>query len=154
MVGLCFGLGYGLTQRFLALGWPKGGALGQVFEVRSFPGTSLQSLRLRYGAEDQSIRGDLQRQQLERQSREAEQERLRREQRLEEERRQEQERLRRMDAMPLESETQAGRGFAGLGESERGIAPAPPVPASRPSRTGGLVEPPPPPVLPPPPSSP
>jgi hypothetical protein len=154
LVGLCFGLGYGLTQRLLVLGWPKVGTLGQSFEVRSFPGTGLQSLRLRFGAEGQSIRGDLQRQQLEQQSRQAEQERQRQEQRLEAERRQEEQRLRRLEDLPLESDLEVGRSAAGLRDSERGPSPAAPAPARVPSRAGGLVEPPPPPVLPPPPASP
>lgn len=155
VVGLCFGLGYGLTQRLLVLGWPKIGSLGQGFEVRSFPGTSLQSLRLRFGAEDgQSIRGDLQRQQLEQQNRQAEQESRLQEQRLEEERRQEEERLLRLDAMPLESESEAARSAPGSSEPERDSVPSPPAPARAPSRTGGLLEPPPAPVLPPPPASP
>ena len=73
VVGLCFGLGYGITQRLLALGLPQLIQLGQGFEVRSFPGTSLESLRLRFGAEGQPIRADLERQRLEEQQREAEQ---------------------------------------------------------------------------------
>ena len=58
LVGFCFGLGYGVTQRLLALQLPSLVRLGQGFEVRPFPGTSLESLRLRFGAENQDIRGD------------------------------------------------------------------------------------------------
>ena len=58
LVGFCFGLGYGVTQRLLALQLPPLVRLGQGFEVRPFPGTSLESLRLRFGAENQDIRGD------------------------------------------------------------------------------------------------
>jgi hypothetical protein len=43
----------------LALQLPPLVRLGQGFEVRPFPGTSLESLRLRFGAESQEIRGDL-----------------------------------------------------------------------------------------------
>ena len=57
-MGFCFGLGYGVTQRLLALQLPSLVRLGQGFEVRPFPGTSLESLRLRFGAENQDIRGD------------------------------------------------------------------------------------------------
>jgi len=58
LVGVCFGLGYGVTQRLLSLQLPSLVRLGQGFEVRPFPGTTLESLRLRFGAEDQDIRGD------------------------------------------------------------------------------------------------
>ena len=67
LVGFCFGLGYGLTHRLLALQLPALVRLGQGFEVRPFPGTSLESLRLRFGAEGQEIRGDLDLLELERQ---------------------------------------------------------------------------------------
>lgn len=59
LVGFCFGLGYGITHRLLALQLPALVRLGQGFEVRPFPGTSLESLRLRFGADNQDIRGDL-----------------------------------------------------------------------------------------------
>ena len=68
LVGVCFGLGYGVTQRLLSLQLPSLVRLGQGFEVRPFPGTSLESLRLRFGAEDQEIRGDADPLQLEQQS--------------------------------------------------------------------------------------
>ena len=62
--GLCFGLGYGITQRLLSLQLPTFVQLGQGFELRAFPGTALQSLRLKFGTEAQPIRGDLEREQL------------------------------------------------------------------------------------------
>lgn len=68
LVGFCFGLGYGVTQRLLALQLPSLVRLGQGFDVRPFPGTSLESLRLRFGAENQEIRGDADLLQLEQQS--------------------------------------------------------------------------------------
>ena len=58
LLGFCFCLGYGVTQRLLALQLPSLIRLGQGFDVRPFPGTSLESLRLRFGAESQEIRGD------------------------------------------------------------------------------------------------
>ena len=67
LVGFCFGLGYGVTQRLLDLQLPSLVRLGQGFEVRPFPGTSLESLRLRFGAENQDIRGDADLLQLEQQ---------------------------------------------------------------------------------------
>lgn len=65
LAGVCFGLGYGTTHRLLSLQWPSLVRLGQGFEVRPFPGTSLESLRLRFGADTQEIRGDLDLLQLE-----------------------------------------------------------------------------------------
>ena len=62
--GLCFGLGYGITQRLLSLQLPTFVQLGQGFELRPFPGTALQSLRLKFGTEAQPIRGDLEREPL------------------------------------------------------------------------------------------
>ena len=59
LVGFCFGLGYGVTHRLLALQLPSLVRLGQGFEVRPFPGTALESLRLRFGTDSQEIRGDL-----------------------------------------------------------------------------------------------
>lgn len=59
LVGVCFGLGYGLTQRLLDLRLPGFVQWGQSFEVRQFPGTSLESLRLRVGSEVQDLRGRL-----------------------------------------------------------------------------------------------
>lgn len=61
LVGVCFGLGYGLTQRLLDLRLPGLVQWGQSFDVREFPGTSLDSLRLRFGSNDQDLRGRLDR---------------------------------------------------------------------------------------------
>ncbi len=77
VVGICFGLGYGITSRLLALQWAGFVQLGQSFDVRPFPGTSLESLRQRFDAEGQAIRGDLDLMELEAQSlKEEEQARL------------------------------------------------------------------------------
>ena len=65
LVGLCFGLGYGLTQRLLDLQLPGLVQWGQSFEVRQPPGTSLESLRLRFGSELNDLRGRLDMQELE-----------------------------------------------------------------------------------------
>lgn len=59
LAGLCFGLGYGVVQRLMAVEFPRLVQLGQPFDVREFPGTSLEALRLKTGAAAQSIRGDL-----------------------------------------------------------------------------------------------
>ena len=67
VAGLCFGLGYGLTQRLVDLNVTDLVRFGQNFDVQPVPGTSLESLRLRFGAEAQQIRGILDLDQLERQ---------------------------------------------------------------------------------------
>jgi hypothetical protein len=59
VVGVCFGLGYGVVQRLMAVEFPRMVQLGQSFDVREFPGTALEALRLRAGTEAESIRGDL-----------------------------------------------------------------------------------------------
>lgn len=59
LAGVCFGLGYGVVHRLMAIEFPTLVQLGQAFEVREFPGTSLEALRLKTGAAAQSIRGDL-----------------------------------------------------------------------------------------------
>lgn len=59
VVGVCFGLGYGAVQRLMVIEFPRLVQLGQAFDVREFPGTALEALRLRAGAEAESIRGDL-----------------------------------------------------------------------------------------------
>ena len=73
LVGLCFGLGYGITNRLLDLSWNGLVRLGHSFNVRPLPGTSLESLRQRYGAEGLPIRADLDRGEREAQARKAEQ---------------------------------------------------------------------------------
>ena len=65
LVGVCFAVGYGLTQRLLDLRLPALVQWGQAFEVRDRPGTSLESLRLGFGSDQQDLRGRLDWQQLE-----------------------------------------------------------------------------------------
>jgi hypothetical protein len=86
VAGLCFGLGYGVVQRLMRLELPRGGLLAESFRMREFPGTTLNSLRLRLGEEPASIRGDLGALEREEQQRKAEAERRKREQELEAER--------------------------------------------------------------------
>lgn len=71
VAGLAFGSGYGITDRLLAL--QAGGPLklDQGFDVKPFPGTTLESLRLRYGADREELRGDLELLELERRQQEA-----------------------------------------------------------------------------------
>ncbi|MCP9850035.1 hypothetical protein [Cyanobium sp. Morenito 9A2] len=58
VIGLCFSLGFGLTQRLLALSETPSLDLGHRFDTQPFPGTSLESLRMRYGSANESLRGD------------------------------------------------------------------------------------------------
>ncbi len=59
IVGLCFGLGYGVSHRLLNLGIEAQTGASQRFEVKPFPGTGLDSLRQRFGGPATDIRGDL-----------------------------------------------------------------------------------------------
>ena len=85
LAGVCFALGYGVVQRLMDLEVTSWVQLGQPFDVREFPGTTLESLRLKVGAPVQSIRGDLGVLELEEQQRQADLERKRQEQRVAEE---------------------------------------------------------------------
>ena len=67
LAGLCFGVAYGVTQRLLSLNIGEWIRFGQGFDVQVFPGTSLEGLRLRYGAAESELRGDLELQELQRQ---------------------------------------------------------------------------------------
>jgi len=67
LAGLCFGVAYGVTQRLLSLNVGEWIRFGQGFDVQVFPGTSLEGLRLRYGAAESELRGDLELQELQRQ---------------------------------------------------------------------------------------
>ena len=67
VAGLCFGVAYGVTQRLLSLNVTELIRFGPGFDVQVFPGTSLESLKLRFGDAQAEIRGDLELQELERQ---------------------------------------------------------------------------------------
>jgi hypothetical protein len=147
VVGLCFALGYGITQRLIDLGLPSLVQLGQGFDMRPFPGTSLESLRQRFGGgrEGQQIRGDLDAVELEQKQRQAEQDAARKA----EQKRQSQEPPLEIDP-PQQQEPPIATDSA---QPEPAPAPAPaqPPPSGARSRSsGGLIEPPPPPLLPPP----
>jgi hypothetical protein len=70
VTGFCFALTYGVTQRLLALNVGELIRFGNGFDVQVFPGTSLESLRLRFGDAEAEIRGDLELQELQRQQQE------------------------------------------------------------------------------------
>lgn len=128
-VGLCLALGYGITQRLLDLGLPSLVQLNQGFEVRPFPGISLEGLRQRFSAEPAPLRADLERIRLEQEPRQAE--RQRQEQRLNDG---------KLNGSPPEAALPPERQ---LGSPPQQLAP---------SRE--TAQPPPPPDLPPPPTSP
>jgi hypothetical protein len=52
-------VGYGLTDRLLSLGKGDAVKLDQSFDVKPFPGTSLESLRLRFGADRKELPANL-----------------------------------------------------------------------------------------------
>lgn len=58
-LGLCFGIGYGITQRLLKLRGDEGPAGVQNFGVQPFPGQSLEQLRRRHGGTVLPLRADL-----------------------------------------------------------------------------------------------
>ena len=59
LLGVCFGIGHGLTQRLIEL--RPGEAMGgrQSFGVKEFPGSGLEGLRNAHGAQNRSLRADL-----------------------------------------------------------------------------------------------
>jgi len=59
VVGVCFGLGYGVNQRLFNLQVGELVRFGRNFDVQPFPGSSLESLRLRFGSSSESILADL-----------------------------------------------------------------------------------------------
>ena len=59
VVGVCFGLGYGVSQRLFNLQVGEMVHFGRNFDVQPFPGSSLESLRSRSGSPSESIRADL-----------------------------------------------------------------------------------------------
>ena len=59
VVGVCFGLGYGLSQRLFNLQVGELVRFGRNFDVQPFPGSSLESLRLRFGSSSEPLQADL-----------------------------------------------------------------------------------------------
>ena len=70
VTGFCFALAYGATQRLLGLNVGELIRFGNGFDVQVFPGTSLETLRLRFGEAEAEIRADLELQELQRQQQE------------------------------------------------------------------------------------
>ena len=150
LVGLCFGLGYGVSHRLLNLGGAEGKGASQRFDVQPFPGTGLDSLRQRFGGEARSIRGDLDLIELEEQKKQDAAEIEARRAAIEE--REAQERKRLLEGFDAPDES--GRGAEpSAGEAESPPAPSPPAPPAPSPRTppaGEREAASPPPVAPPP----
>ena len=70
LAGLCFGAAYGITQRLMSFNVAELIHFGPGFDVQVFPGTSLESLKLRFGNAEAEIQGNLELQELERQQQE------------------------------------------------------------------------------------
>lgn len=58
-LGLCFGIGHGITERLLKLRGDDGPSGVQNFGVQPFPGQSLEELRRRHGGPALPLRADL-----------------------------------------------------------------------------------------------
>jgi hypothetical protein len=60
LLGLLFGLGYGLTQRLLALRWEEDGSRPPAFRAKApTGGTTLEELRRRHGDQGKPLTADL-----------------------------------------------------------------------------------------------
>jgi len=59
LLGVCFGIGHGLTKRLLDLRPGEGLGGRQPFGVQAFPGSGLDGLRKAHPSESRSLRADL-----------------------------------------------------------------------------------------------
>jgi len=147
LVGLCFGLGYGLTQRlvrFEAVGDPGG---VQRFGVKPPPGTGLDSLRERSGARGHKLPADLDRIEKEGQERREQAEIEKRQVDVEERERRERERAQREeDRIRLETLDRGTEPEAASPIQEPLAAPSVPAPPAEFPAPPELPAPPPPPA--------
>lgn len=141
-LGLCFGLGHGITQRLLDLRSDEGSAGVQKFGVQPFPGESLDALRRRYGNQSQPLRADLEALEKERRSQQEKAEAEQRRSELDGQQEAEQQQIRqeaeraRIEAL---DRNQAGDAAAPALPPLESVAPPPPAPAPElpaPSGTG------------------
>ncbi len=145
LAGLCFGLGYTVVQRLMVMELPRGDQLVESFRMREFPGTTLESLRLKLGEAARPVRGDLGGLERAEQQRKAEAERRKRDQELEAER--QRERLaaplsRELEPIPAPAPLPPPRSAPAPAPAPRPAPPPAPVPATPPAP---LPTPPPPP---------
>jgi len=131
IVGLCFGLGYGASLRLLSLGGEKERGASQRFDVQPAPGTTLESLRQRFGGEARDIRGDLDQIELEQQQKQEEADLKERRRAMEEREAQERKRLLEPTGDPLQSDQPPAPGAP---DAELPSAPALPPPRTPPAR--------------------
>lgn len=59
VAGCCFALGYGITERVLALQTNAAEPVPEAFNPLAFPGVSLQEIRARFGEENPSLQVDV-----------------------------------------------------------------------------------------------
>jgi hypothetical protein len=131
LLGLLFGLGYGLTQRLMEVRWGEGSPKAPAFKEKSRPsGTTLDELRNQQGEKPKPLPADL--------------EKLGRQQREQKEKEQDGE----------QDETLKPDGETPTQQDQRELQASPiegAQPPGSPSQPPGLVPPGPPPLLPPPP---
>jgi hypothetical protein len=131
IVGLCFGLGYGASLRLLSLGGEEERGTSQRFDVQAAPGTTLESLRQRFGGDAREIRGDLDLLEQEQQQKQEEADLEERRRSMDEREAQERQRL----LEPTEDSFQTDQPAApGAADAEPPSAPALPPPRTPPAR--------------------
>ena len=131
IVGLCFGLGYGASLRLLSLGGEEERGASQGFDVQAAPGTTLESLRQRFGGDAREIRGDLDLLELEQQQKQEEADLEERRRSMQEREAQERQRLLEPTEDPLQTDQQEAPGAA---DAEPPSAPAQTPPRTPPAR--------------------
>lgn len=149
IVGLCFGLGYGASLRLLTLGGEEERGTSQRFDVQAAPGTTLESLRQRFGGEAREIRGDLDLIDLEQQQKQEQADLEERRRAMEEREAQERQRLLAPSEDPLQTTPPAAPGAADAGAPSAPTLPPPRTPPDREREAAGPA-----PIAPPPLSAP
>ncbi|MCP9833980.1 hypothetical protein [Cyanobium sp. Aljojuca 7A6] len=131
IIGLCFGLSYGASLRLLSLGGEEERGASQRFDVQAAPGTTLESLRQRFGGDAREIRGDLDLLELEQQQKQEEADLEERRRGMEEREAQERQQLLEPTEDPLQTDQPAAPGAA---DAQPPSAPALPPPRTPPAR--------------------
>ncbi len=149
IVGLCFGLGYAASLRLLSLGGEEERGNRQRFDVQAAPGTTLESLRQRFGGEAREIRGDLELIDLEQQQKQEQADLEERRRGMEEREAQERQRLLEPSEDPLQGDQPAAPGAIEAAPPPVPSLPAPRTPPAREREAAGPA-----PVAPPPVSAP
>lgn len=137
IVGLCFGLGYGASLRLLSLGGENGRGASQRFDVQPSPGTTLESLRQRFGGEAREIRGDLDLMELEQQQKQEQADLEERRRSMEEREAQERQRLLESSEDTYQSDQPAALGGAEAGSPSAPALSPPQTPPAREREAAG-----------------